>query len=175
MDEANHHKHGRWTGLFKLAEECGELVVALADLALCDAGDAAPDLRTRVADELADVGASAEHVTQANGLDRPRIADRLTRQIANLDQYAVAAACPGRAELLKRLGAVQQLIGKICAFPDSDEHPDACGNLTGRLEAAIADLGAACRWFARANLLERDAIDARAQRKLQLFRQWMTI
>ena len=106
--EQNSHRHGNWTGLFKLAEECGELVVALTEAEIC----AAPDVDRAVmiaaiGDEIADVGAACSHVEQANGLDGERIAARCLRQVAWLQRLELPPeTMVGRSALVHRCGAL---------------------------------------------------------------------
>lgn len=157
---------GRWPGLFKLSEECGELIVATIDLVDSPA-PIAPALIVALQDEIADVGAACVRLVEAGGLDAARIGARERRQIE---------ATPSDASKLdlvvRRAGALVQLLGKVAAFPGGDEHPDGAGNLGGRIEAGIADLTAALSLVSIAYRLDLAAIEARGADKLRLFRQW---
>jgi hypothetical protein len=171
--EVNNHRHGRWTGLFKLAEECGELVVAAIDL-----GDHVdePEYVAAFEDELGDVSAACRHAMDANALDKGRMSARTGRQVAQLEQE-LDRECrwPGRDVLIRRAGILVQLLGKIAAFPDGDEHPDGCGNLKGRLEVAIADLVAIADTVTELGKLNEVRIERRHGRKLGLFRMWFPV
>lgn len=173
MSEANNHRHGRWVGIFKLTEECGELVVAALELLVGGGDNELPALVRALENELADTGAILRHVVEANRLDLARIDARLARQLAMHER-----ACPraggwhGLIGLTRECGLMAQLAGKIAAFPDHDEHPDGCGNLRGRLEVGIADLGARLRFVASVNTLDLDHIEQRGDDKLEKFRSW---
>lgn len=84
-DERNNHRHGNWTGLFKLIEECGECQQTAGKIAAFPDTDEHPDgcgsLRQRLQNELADVIAAAQHVAMANDLDMIAIMDRRDRKL----------------------------------------------------------------------------------------------
>jgi NTP pyrophosphatase (non-canonical NTP hydrolase) len=54
---------------------------------------------------------------------------------------------PGLAKLAEECGELQQVIGKIMAYPDG-EHPDGAGDLAQRLQDEMADVVAAVRFVA---------------------------
>ena len=81
----------------------------------------------------------------------------------------------GLFKLIEECGECQQIAGKIAAFPDSDEHPDGAGSLRERLRNELADVIAAALHVAQANNLDDNEFRARQLRKLNLFREWMTI
>jgi NTP pyrophosphatase (non-canonical NTP hydrolase) len=78
-------------GLTKLMEECGELVQVSAKL-VAYPGGAHPDgngpLRERLEDEMADVLAACEVVTDLHGLDEVRIRMRVAAKVARFIQWA---------------------------------------------------------------------------------------
>lgn len=168
------HRHGRWIGLFKLGEECGELAVAAVDL--LDIGGAAVDLPEFVRaleNELADTGAACRHAVEANRLDLNRVTARCGRRTEQLARGTdTHRSWIGLLALVRACGAMTQLLGKIAAFPSGTEHPDGAGNLLGRLEVAIADLRAAAAVVAERNRLDLDHIELRGDDKLRLFRTW---
>jgi len=174
-DEARRVQHGRWIGLFKLAEECGELAIAAADLNELGPGvteATGPYLRA-LENKLADVGAAAQHVAEVNGLDLQRVGARRGRRSLQLGGgLDVHHGRIGLMNLVRACGTMNQLLGKICAFPEGTEHPDGHGNLVGRLEVAIADLTAACTVVAARNDLNLDHIELRGDDKAALFRIW---
>lgn len=163
----NSHRHGRWTGLFKLGEECGELTVAAIDLLFADE-TTQPSLRRSLEDEIADVAAACVHAAQANGLDAARIAARELRRARSIE--AGVEACLMVAA--RHCGAMGKLLGKIGAFPFDTEHPDCAGNLPGRLEIAIADVLAAAGVAIDTYALDVATITARVESKIALFREW---
>lgn len=78
---------------------------------------------------------------------------------------------PGLAKLLEESGELQQVIGKLVAYPDG-AHPDGT-NLTDRLHDEIADVLAACSFVIESNkALDAGRIDTRFLRKLARFRGW---
>jgi hypothetical protein len=159
----NAHRHGRWVGIFKLSEECGELIDAVcAFMQGEETGTAA------VVAETGDVRAAVQHVIEANGLNLARIEDRVSRLLAWPTDIGSSEA----VALMRRAGQLVQLLGKIAAFPDGEEHPDGHGNLPGRLEVAIADLQAALNLVVFGWMLDRKAIDERHADKLIRFRIW---
>jgi NTP pyrophosphatase (non-canonical NTP hydrolase) len=70
---------GTWPGISKLVEELGE-VAQVAGKLIATGGEPGhwdgTDLRTRMEDELADLGAAIAFVIKRNGLDADRIAER---------------------------------------------------------------------------------------------------
>lgn len=171
--DSSGHRHGRWTGLFKLAEECGELVVAAVEV-FTGAEDEEQPARVRALEnELADVGAACRHAVEANDLDRDRVDARMLRQIGLLaGTVHELGRWHGLLMLVRACGGMNQLLGKIAAFPEGDEHPDGEGNLKGRLEVAVADLAAITLHVAAANGLDQDHIELRGDDKLDKFRTW---
>lgn len=72
-------------GLAKLIEECGELQQVagkrLAYYTTTEHPDGGPALDVRLEDEIADVIAAAELVTDLHGLDRERILERVFKKL----------------------------------------------------------------------------------------------
>jgi hypothetical protein len=81
----------------------------------------------------------------------------------------------GLNKLTEEIGELGQVIGKIGAFPDAEEHPDGKGHLRIRLEDEIADVQAACQHVIEENNLNKLAIGRRRTIKLAKFKKWMTI
>lgn len=88
--------------------------------------------------------------------------------------YAIGSdAWPGLAKLLEECGELQQVAGKLLAYP-SGEHPDGAGPLDERLADELADLKAAALFFTRANR-ERINLHRHGRRirdKLARFEAW---
>lgn len=171
--EGNCHVHGRWTGLFKLAEETGELIVAAIDLIeAAGEGEQTEALRA-FENELADVGAACGHVVEANRLDKDRMA---TRRDATAERLGRRIYTHGRTiglgNLIRRCGALQQLLGKIAAFPHGTDHPDSAGDLVLRLEAAIVAVVDASSMVTTLNGLDAEHMQLRGDDKLDKFRTW---
>jgi NTP pyrophosphatase (non-canonical NTP hydrolase) len=77
----------------------------------------------------------------------------------------------GIGKLAEECGEVVQIIGKAVAFPLGD-HPDGRGPVHDRLIEELGDLQAAIDYVCQTNGLPDDQIQARRERKLQLFHQW---
>jgi NTP pyrophosphatase (non-canonical NTP hydrolase) len=77
---------------------------------------------------------------------------------------------PGLAKLLEETGELQQVIGKLAAYPDG-AHPDGT-NLTERLHDELADVMAACDFVVMVNPLDRERIETRRARKRARFLGW---
>lgn len=73
--------------------------------------------------------------------------------------------------LLRSLGRVQQVAGKIIGNEGKDNHWDG-SNLRQRLIEEFGDLGAALRFVAERNGLDNAALQQRLDHKLALFHQW---
>lgn len=78
---------------------------------------------------------------------------------------------PGLSKLIEEMGECQQVAGKLIATGGEPQHWDGT-DLRERLTEEIADALAACRFVAEANGLDIQAIDARARKKVELFRKW---
>lgn len=57
---------------------------------------------------------------------------------------------PGLAKLAEECGELQQVIGKIIAYP-AGEHPDGAGDLANRLRDEMGDVAAAIAFVVEAN------------------------
>ena len=79
---------------------------------------------------------------------------------------------PGLAKLVEELGELQQVLGKIMAYPYG-EHPDGT-NIDVRLSEEMADVLAAIGVFATLNLTEKELafIQERSGNKADLFNAW---
>lgn len=82
----------------------------------------------------------------------------------------------GMAKLTEECGEVQQIVGKLIQYPHLQSwgvelHPDGTHLLT-ELTNELADVRAAAEFVSERLALSKSAIEARARRKLELFRQW---
>jgi NTP pyrophosphatase (non-canonical NTP hydrolase) len=78
----------------------------------------------------------------------------------------------GINNLNEELGELQQVIGKLHAYP-TGEHPDGKGHLYIRLEEEIADVLAAIGHVIDNNLeVSLDKITKRVEEKMDLFDSW---
>ncbi len=78
---------------------------------------------------------------------------------------------PGAGKVIEESGELQQILGKLIGSSGDVEHFDGT-NLKARLESEIGDLTAALRFFVEANELDAEAIGARHDEMVALFRQW---
>jgi NTP pyrophosphatase (non-canonical NTP hydrolase) len=78
----------------------------------------------------------------------------------------------GIGKLVEECGEVLQLCGKLFAFPYGD-HPDDNGDLAIRIEEELADLHAAMRYFILMNEIDVARINARSEKKLARFYDWV--
>lgn len=76
---------------------------------------------------------------------------------------------PGLAKLSEEMGELQQVIGKLMAYP-SGEHPDDAGPLRSRLRDEMGDLYAALD-YVRAHNVVGD-VEARRNAKFLRFERW---
>jgi len=77
----------KWKGIYKVVEECGELIQVCGKLGPFPSGvhpDGAGDLRLRLQEELADVIAACMYMQEANGLDA-KLMD--ARVVVKLDKF----------------------------------------------------------------------------------------
>lgn len=80
---------------------------------------------------------------------------------------------PGTSKLIEEMGELQQVLGKLIATAGDTKHWNVT-NLRENLIEEIADVKAALNFFQLKNLSNAsvEAIDQRAEEKLQLFRRW---
>lgn len=80
---------------------------------------------------------------------------------------------PGLSKVAEECGEIIQVIGKLMGTGGTVEHWDGT-NLADRMSEEAADLLAALEFFIAHNgeRLDREAIEARAAKKLALFEQW---
>lgn len=80
---------------------------------------------------------------------------------------------PGLAKLMEECGELQQVIGKIAAFPYDSDHPDG-SNLQNRMMDEMGDVLAAIEYVQRENSKRLDwkRIKSRAKKKLERFQRW---
>jgi len=76
---------------------------------------------------------------------------------------------PGAAKLMEELGELQQVFGKLIAYPDV-LHPDG-SDLAARLAEEIADVMAATSFFLDHNDLP-EGIESRTRAKVGRFNGW---
>ena len=78
---------------------------------------------------------------------------------------------PGLSKLIEEMGELNQVIGRIIAVAGETKHWDD-PDLKLSLEREMADVKAAINFVTMQNCLDKEAIDARMQRKLALFAEW---
>lgn len=80
---------------------------------------------------------------------------------------------PGLLKVLEECGELQQVVGKLLAYPDG-EHPDGAGPLGLRLEEELADVMAAAQFVVDANprLLDAMQVEHRVAAKAARFWVW---
>jgi NTP pyrophosphatase (non-canonical NTP hydrolase) len=90
--------------------------------------------------------------------------------------YSIGSAkWPGLAKLMEECGEVIQAGAKIIAVNGADVHWQNDLSLTGQLEDEIADVAAAIAFITETNPgFNIGRINARAARKISLFRSWHT-
>lgn len=72
---------------------------------------------------------------------------------------------PGLAKLVEEMGELNQVLGKLVAFPDG-KHPSRKKPLKTSLQEEIADTLAALQFFVESNDLNSKRIDNRRKSKL---------
>lgn len=77
----------------------------------------------------------------------------------------------GMYKVIEEAGELLQELGKLGPFP-SGAHPDGKGNLKDRIEDELADLQAACAYFAVINKLDIQKMKARTSMKIERFNRW---
>lgn len=78
---------------------------------------------------------------------------------------------PGLSKLTEECGEVLQILGKLIATGGMVNHWDGT-DLREEIAKELADLTAACLFFAKVNNLESEEFDARILNKIQKFSQW---
>ncbi len=78
----------------------------------------------------------------------------------------------GLPKLVEETGELQQVLGKLIAFPEGNLHPDGKGDLKARLEEEIGHVLAAIEYFTIFNGLDRGAMQYHGNVKLELYKQW---
>jgi hypothetical protein len=78
---------------------------------------------------------------------------------------------PGLSKVSEEMGELGQVLGKLLGTGGVISHWDG-SNLKDRLIEEIGDLSAALRFFVEENNLDADALGARHDQKLALFRKW---
>lgn len=77
----------------------------------------------------------------------------------------------GFFKLQEEMGELNQVLGKLGAFPNG-KHPDDKGHLNDRLHEEIGDVYAALDYFVYMNGLDKMRILERKSEKLELFHEW---
>ena len=80
--------------------------------------------------------------------------------------------CGGLTKLIEECGELSQIAAKKQAYFDTDIHPDGKGSMKRRMEEEMADVMAACIFVAEKFGLDQEFLEARAQKKLALFKSW---
>ena len=78
---------------------------------------------------------------------------------------------PGISKLIKEMGELGQVIGKLIATHGDPGHWDG-SDLVERLHEELGDVEAAIQFLKEVNGLDQDQIDARREKKVALFRTW---
>ena len=78
----------------------------------------------------------------------------------------------GLTKLIEECGELVQIAAKKQAYFDTDTHPDGKGSMKRRLEEEMADVMAACVFVAEKFGLDGEFLEARTQKKLELFKSW---
>lgn len=79
---------------------------------------------------------------------------------------------PGLAKLAEECGELQQIIGKLMAYPEGD-HPDGAGPLVERLQEELADVSGAVNFVVAINDdIDGDKHAHRASAKFGRFLGW---
>ncbi len=78
---------------------------------------------------------------------------------------------PGLSKLVEEMGEVQQVLGKLIATGGESAHWDGT-DLRQRLREELADLKAACVFFAQVNQLDAVTDIEREHRKIRQFHAW---
>lgn len=79
---------------------------------------------------------------------------------------------PGLAKLTEEAGELLQVVGKIMAYPEQNDHPDGTVDMRRRLIEEIGDVAACLAFVIDANNLEQEAIGARSDYKVERFVHW---
>lgn len=78
---------------------------------------------------------------------------------------------PGVAKVIEEAGELQQVLGKVMAYPDG-EHPDGEGDLTERLLNEAGDVVGALAFLIKANGLDWQVVVRRSLIKQDRFDLW---
>ena len=81
---------GRWPGLAKLAEECGEVIQVIGKIIAANGESAhwdGTDLRQRLEDEIADMQAAAAFLVTHSGLDSGRVTSRAAGKLTMFEHW----------------------------------------------------------------------------------------
>lgn len=82
----------QWKGIYKLTEECGEVIQIAGKLGPFPDGnhpDRGGNLRRRMEDELADLSAAATYLIQQEKLDGNYIKERAARKLAQFQEWGL--------------------------------------------------------------------------------------
>lgn len=79
--------------------------------------------------------------------------------------------CDGLTKLIEECGELAQVAAWEAYF-NTDTHPDGKCSMKRRLEEEMADVMAACVFVAEKFGLDSEFLEARAQKKLALFKSW---
>lgn len=80
---------------------------------------------------------------------------------------------PGLAKLAEECGELQQVIGKLMAYPEGGEHPDGAGNLADRLQLEMGDVWAAIHFVTDWNpRIDSAVVRERHWEKVERFAEW---
>lgn len=77
----------------------------------------------------------------------------------------------GLHKLVEESGELQQVVGKILAYPEG-EHPDGAGNLRSRMQEELADVLACCAFVIEKMDLNAEFINKRKWQKISKYKKW---
>lgn len=90
----------------------------------------------------------------------------------SVPDYAIGSRVwPGLAKLVEESGELQQVVGKLMAYPASP-HPDGAGDLPGRLLDELSDVAVAIEYVVHANGLDHPTFFSRMREKVERFSRW---
>lgn len=78
----------------------------------------------------------------------------------------------GLVKLMEECGELVQICAKKLAYYDTDDHPDGEGSMRTRMTEEMGDVLAAIAFVVRKFEISQDALNARKNKKLELFLEW---
>lgn len=81
---------------------------------------------------------------------------------------------PGLAKLTEECGELLQIVGKIMAYPEQNDHPDGTTDMRKRLLEELGDVSACISFVTSANDLSYSELVDRIEYKIERFAHWHT-